>query len=328
MHSSIFRISLDVHEINSQVTLHVKKGDSARQILIALTEAGRPYRIAKDCMAVFTAKKPDETILYNGCEIQGNNILYSMTPQTCTAVGMMKCEIRLYGAGGALITSPCFSIIVDETVYSDGAVVDSSSEFTALTELMTQALDVIAQCEEWLENAEDYATSDDLRKLKSVVGDEAYLTLLKASSALEAVYALRMNVGDLSALETETNDNLVIVINELIRKFSDSSSQIMRAFSARAASAAEEEGLIAVPLIHNRDETADGMGLACVIRSEGEDEAPDPDGRVNIPTVRKVVDLIGEHAPDPGVSEDRVLELIRAEMVLDFSAMDEVIGGV
>lgn len=87
-------------------------------------------------------------------------------------------------------------------------------------------------------------------------------------------------------------------------------ASVMRVFSARAASAAEEEGLIAVPVIHNREETADGMGLACVIRSEGEDEAPDPDGRMNIPTVRKVV------------------ELIRAEMVLDFSAMDEVIGGV
>ena len=147
MNSTVFRISLDIHEVNSQVTLHVKKGDSARQILIALTEGGRPYRISEDCMAVFTAKKPDETILYNGCEIQGNRILYAMTPQTCTAVGAMKCEIRVYGAGGELITSPRFTILVDDTVYSDGDVVDSASEFSALTALVVQAKELVESLE-------------------------------------------------------------------------------------------------------------------------------------------------------------------------------------
>lgn len=197
MNSTVFRISLDIHEVNSQVTLRVKKGDSARQILIALTEGGRPYKISEDCMAVFTAKKPDETILYNGCEIRGNRILYAMTPQTCTVVGAMKCEIRVYGAGGALITSPRFTILVDDTVYSDGDVVDSSSEFSALTELMAKAQQIIAEYEAWLENAEDYATQEELQKLQTLVGEEEYLTLLKAVSVLEAVYGIRADLTEL-----------------------------------------------------------------------------------------------------------------------------------
>ena len=142
MNSSNFRISLDVHEVNSQVTLHVKKGDTARKILVTLTEKGRPYRITDDCSAVFTARKSDDSILYNACAIQGNMIEYSMTAQTTAAAGVMRCELRLYGADSALITSPRFLIIVDDTVYSDGDVIESSNEFSELTQLIDQTKEV------------------------------------------------------------------------------------------------------------------------------------------------------------------------------------------
>lgn len=232
MNSTVFRISLDIHEVNSQVTLRVKKGDSARQILIALTEGGRPYKISEDCMAVFTAKKPDETILYNGCEIQGNRILYAMTPQTCTVVGAMKCEIRVYGTGGALITSPRFTILVDDTVYSDDDVVDSSSEFSALTDLMAKAQQIIAEYEAWLENAEDYATQDELQKLQTLVGEEEYLTLLEAVSVLDAVYGLRENLTELGKEQNVIGKNASDAIAQAKQASDTANSAVVVADSA------------------------------------------------------------------------------------------------
>ena len=142
MNSSNFRISLDVHEINSQVTMHAKKGDTARKIFATLTEKGRPYRITDDCTAVFTAKKPDGNILYNACVIQGNIVEYAMTAQTTAVAGELLCELRLYGNDSALITSPCFTIVVDDTVYSDGDVVESSSEFSELTQLIDETKEI------------------------------------------------------------------------------------------------------------------------------------------------------------------------------------------
>ena len=155
MNSSVFRISLDVHEINAQVTLHVKKGDTAsREILTTLTENGKPYQITGDCAAVFTAKKPDGNLIYNACVIQGNVIEYAMTAQTTAAAGEMLCELRLYGADSALITSPQFIVIIDDTVYSDGDVVESSNEFSALTALVNETKTVKSEIEAALENGE------------------------------------------------------------------------------------------------------------------------------------------------------------------------------
>ncbi|MBE6928041.1 MAG: DUF2479 domain-containing protein [Ruminococcaceae bacterium] len=154
MNSSIFRISLDIHEIHSQVTLYIKKADSARRIFITLTENGRPYQLTQDCMAAFTAKKPDGNILYNSCVIHGNIIAYAVTPQTTAVEGELLCEIRLYGSDSMLITSPRFTIVVDGTVYSDGDVVDSSSEFSLLSELVGQTRVVKTQIETALKNGE------------------------------------------------------------------------------------------------------------------------------------------------------------------------------
>ena len=65
MNYSNYRASLDIHAAGSQAVLHAKQGDTKRQILVTLTEDGRPYLISSDCRAVFTAKKPDGSILFN-----------------------------------------------------------------------------------------------------------------------------------------------------------------------------------------------------------------------------------------------------------------------
>ncbi len=145
MNFTDYRISLDIHNISSQVAIPVKKGDTKRRLCVSLAENGKPYHITDDCYAVFTAKKPDGAIVYNDCIVKGNTIFYLLTPQTTAVFGAVDCEIRLYGQDDALITSPKFTLIVDDTVYSDGDVIESSSEYSALTNL-------VSQCQELLNN--------------------------------------------------------------------------------------------------------------------------------------------------------------------------------
>ena len=142
MNDSAYKISLDIHEHISQAVLKAKRTDTGRKIYISLRSGGTPYIIAENCYAVFTAVKPDGSILYNACTIEGNEIVYEFTDQTCAAIGRSRCEIKLYGFDDALITSPRFALLVEGTLYPDGKV-ESSDEFSALTQMVSDGLEAI-----------------------------------------------------------------------------------------------------------------------------------------------------------------------------------------
>ena len=156
MKPSDYKISLDIHELQSQYSLPMKKGDTARVIYITLREGGVPYEIGKDCFAILSGKKPDGTVLENNCVISGNTIIYEITPQTTAASGCVDCEIKIYGADNGLICSPRFSIVVDERVVGE-EVIESTSEFTALTKLYGDTNIAIKEAESSAQKANDIA---------------------------------------------------------------------------------------------------------------------------------------------------------------------------
>lgn len=147
MTNSFYKISLDIHDHGSHVSLKAKKGDTGRLLYITLMDGGKPYVITNDCRAVFTARKADGNILFNDCSVIGNTICYAFTTQTCAAVGRVNCEIRLYGAEDKLLTSARFDILVEDTVYSEGDQVESEKEVSALTALVSEAATLIADVE-------------------------------------------------------------------------------------------------------------------------------------------------------------------------------------
>lgn len=127
------KFTLDVNQTASQVALSVKKGDTARRLRISLVESGYPYHMTKDCYAAFSAKKPDGHVIFNNCTIENCVISYDFTEQTVAAVGLMNCEVIVYGARGRQLTSASFDIIVEDSNYS---AVESSSEANALGSLI------------------------------------------------------------------------------------------------------------------------------------------------------------------------------------------------
>lgn len=132
------KITLDVHKPVSTTSICVKKGDNAHRLLINLAEGGYPYHIAEGCTAAFSAVKSDGKVIFNECAIDGDVIIYDMTDQTTSATGIVNCEIQIYGAGGDLLTSATFYIIVDDRA-SAGSGVVSSDEFTLLTAMINGA---------------------------------------------------------------------------------------------------------------------------------------------------------------------------------------------
>lgn len=143
MTNSYYKISLDINNHGSYISLKAKKGATGRILHITLTDGRKPYVITSDCYAVFTAKKADGNILYNECSIIGNTIAYAFTPQTTAAVGQADCEIRLYGADSKLLVSARFALIVEDTVYSDSEL-ESKTEVTALTSLIARSIALLS----------------------------------------------------------------------------------------------------------------------------------------------------------------------------------------
>ena len=145
MTNSHYKISLDIHEHGSNVSLKAKRGDTARTLYITLTDGRNPYIISEDSYAVLTAKKADGTpFLFNYCSIIGNMVSYTFTPNTCAAAGKLECEIKLYGADSTLLTSASFSLVVEDTVHDEEIVARSGMEVTALTKLISDATALIA----------------------------------------------------------------------------------------------------------------------------------------------------------------------------------------
>lgn len=142
MNFSRHQFTLDIHTTVSQVVIPVSYMDTAVKLNITLTDGGRPYKIAEGCKAIFFGKKSDGTALMTDCTIQGNTICYTFTKQTATALGEVKCEIRLYGQSELILTSPSFVIFVAPRVVKDDDVLDSSDEVSALDNVFQIAADV------------------------------------------------------------------------------------------------------------------------------------------------------------------------------------------
>lgn len=160
MDYSNYKISLDIHKSSSQASLTVKRGDTARTIRAVFTEDGKPYKIPEGGRAVFRAKKPTDAngnraIVYNNAEIIDNTICYDLVSENTEIAGVVDCEFTLYGTNDETITSPHFSLVVDETVNTDGEVETvGSDEVSALTALVSSTTALKQEIETKLKNGE------------------------------------------------------------------------------------------------------------------------------------------------------------------------------
>lgn len=190
MIDSVMRITLNLQETNTLVSVKAKRGDTGRRLLIHLSDGSIPYPVADDCYAVFTARKSDGTIIHNPCTIENQVIAYTFTEQTCASPGTMHCEIRLYGSNRKLLTSACFLMTVFDTVYREGDEVSSEGEMTTLDALIADASELIATVEHKLNNGEfqgdDYTlTPEDKNEIAELA---AKLLDLPEGSAGNSIY--------------------------------------------------------------------------------------------------------------------------------------------
>ena len=156
-----YRVSLDMFDTHSQITIKAKKRDSACKINITLTKNGRIFHIDEGCYATFNAKKSDGNFIYDNCTIEGDTIVYDFSSsidengvcQVSAMEGNVECEITLYNANNEQLTSPCFTLYIDNVIYNGEEIV-SSSESDVLRSLIVEAQSTVNEIETKLENGE------------------------------------------------------------------------------------------------------------------------------------------------------------------------------
>lgn len=166
----INKLNLDVMKSGIQATVNCKKGDIlTRAVVASFRMNGQTYKVPNDATAVFRAKKPDGTVIYNNATVQDGKVHFIFTSQYCAVAGKYTGEIQLIKSGKVLYT-PKFCISVEDNIYSDSEI-ESTNEYTQLTESIEDA-------EAALELAQNLHLIEYVDNLDSP-GDDKYLYVLE-----------------------------------------------------------------------------------------------------------------------------------------------------
>jgi hypothetical protein len=114
-------------------------GDTGRTLRINLSDGSNPYFIADGCLAKISIKRPRVTRLEDFCTIEGNTtIVYPFSENTCALEGIHDCDVTLYGSDGNVITSPRFTMVVNERVVRSDDIVITDKDQTAIDAMLVK----------------------------------------------------------------------------------------------------------------------------------------------------------------------------------------------
>ena len=119
---SNYRFTLDIQKKNSQASIPVVYKDTGRHFYITLKDGGIPFAVPDECTVFIVINKPRGNPLVNSCIIENSIVHYEFNDLTANQEGVHKCELRLYDSDKRLITSPSFTMIVDERVVYDDEI--------------------------------------------------------------------------------------------------------------------------------------------------------------------------------------------------------------
>lgn len=146
MRKVIYRLSLELRDIETSRAVLIKRGDTGvRELRIALKNCGVPYPIDSNVTAVLYCSGAQP--VFAACEIEDGEAV-CVLPTTVSEEGVRLCELRLIetvipegkleAETGGVVTSPSFRILSDEGVFDEAAVLASDS-FTALDKALSEA---------------------------------------------------------------------------------------------------------------------------------------------------------------------------------------------
>ena len=143
MNTSKFKFTLNLHKTQSQISLPVTRGDTARTLFIGLSDGAHPYFIGDGCLAKLEILRPTGTRLEAFCPIENNATVvyeFSQNENTAAVEGIHDCAVVLYDADGHRIGSPRFTMIVSDRVLDTDDIELSDDDVSAVDAMIADEI--------------------------------------------------------------------------------------------------------------------------------------------------------------------------------------------
>ena len=135
----------------------IQEEADGRELRIYLYDNGSPLDLTGKTVSVYI-QKPDNTMIYNSCEVEGNQATVTLTLQMMAVSGLTKlCELQIIDTDNHTlkVTLPPLRIIKSNY---DGAI-ESTDEFSRLAEALNEANNATGIASEAADKANEAAQS-------------------------------------------------------------------------------------------------------------------------------------------------------------------------
>ena len=253
MNSSNFRFVLDLHSTQSQVSLPVTLGDTARVFNISFSDGGLPYTIADGCVAMMSIKRPTGTYLEAFCAIEKNTTVKydfsqdDVTKNTAAVAGVHDCSVTIYDAEGNSIASARFSMIVSDRVVSRDDINISDEDKTVIDAMIaTEASRQDAEIGRV--NAEAERQSNEAERQRVL---EQFEAAIKQAGGVLVDYRIKTTLNT-------SNYKLTVALTDLKGEVIDSDTVDLPLESV-VVNGSEENGIVTL-VLHNGNTISFGIG--------------------------------------------------------------------
>lgn len=155
------KVKLDTWHKNCVVVSTSQGEVNARFLEITLVDGGEPLNLEGATVLIY-AEKPDKNVIFNNCKIENAEkgiVSVGLTSQMSVLSGKLDCEIHIINREKSTLKILGLQIRVMPCANSDSAV-ESTSEFTVLSDAIEQTLEIMDQ----------YSEENIMGKIKSMDG--------------------------------------------------------------------------------------------------------------------------------------------------------------
>ena len=148
----------------------IQEEADGRELRIYLYDNGSPLDLTGKTVSVYI-QKPDNTMIYNSCRVEGNQATVTLTLQMMAVSGLTKlCELQIVDTDNHTlkVTLPPLRIIKSNY---DGAI-ESTDEFSALAEQINAALTATKNANEAAEEARTTAATTAEATATTVINEQ------------------------------------------------------------------------------------------------------------------------------------------------------------
>ena len=161
MNLTTAKVKLDTWHKNCVVVSASQGEVNARFLEITLVDGGEPLNLEGTTVLIY-AEKPDKNVIFNNCKIENAEkgiVSVGLTSQMSVLSGKLDCEIHIINREKSTLKILGLQIRVMPFANSDSAV-ESTSEFTVLSDAIEQTLEIMDQ----------YSEENIMGKIKSMDG--------------------------------------------------------------------------------------------------------------------------------------------------------------